>query len=308
MMIIFYAVLAAVCLVLCGCSRSNALDIHQDSPDIAEISTGSGDSFQKAAVTTTLTTPATVTTGTTTVTTSVTATSASTKPLTPTTTVTSAPETETYTIDEYEFNADYDDFIGKTVFVGDSICRGLEAYGIIPRDRVIAAGSVSSYNIFSFTFTCKDKEIPFYDALSELDPGYAVFSMGMNDVNTATPGKFAENYMKILEKAHESVPGCKLVVVPITPIDAGSDFCSNDRIDSYNKALKEATEKKPFCFFDDISGEFKDENNGLRADLNGGDGIHLSRSAYTAYLYRIWHDVKEYENRDTQENQNDLKN
>ena len=208
---------------------------------------------------------------------------------------TSAPEQSDgkYEIDAYgqkiyKFSPEYEQFIDKLTFVGDSICYGLEVYDYLPPDRVLAFGSVAARNIFDFTFDVNDVEYSITDAVQLVKPEIIIFSMGMNDINLTTPEQYCENYTDLLDKVHAVVPDAKLYVASITPLSAESDFNNNETIDNFNSTIKEylANSGKGYGYVD-ISSYLKNEWNSLAYEYTGGDGIHLQSSAYSAILYQI---------------------
>lgn len=194
--------------------------------------------------------------------------------------------TETYK--NYTLTDDDIEFLSKCVFVGDSICRGLEAYDVIPKERVLAKGNVAARNIFDFTFTLNGSEMSLLSALVDLRPGYVVFSMGMNDVNMTSPQKFCENYGELLSQVQAFLPDAQLIVCSVTPITYTSRFTSNANIDSFNAALKEYLASTENWIYADITHELKNSLNALKSGYCGADdGVHLSDDAYTAILYQI---------------------
>lgn len=194
--------------------------------------------------------------------------------------------TYTQTVNIDSFPDQYNEFLSKTVFVGDSICSGLRVYKILPSDNVMAVGNVGARSIFDYTFNAKGTEYALPDALALLKPEYVVCSMGMNDVNMSSEEKFCANYDNVLAKIHETLPNAKIYVVSITPISAESNFCSNEKLDRYNQALKSHLSGTAYTYLD-VASVMKNANNALADENNGGDGIHLSPAAYKAYLKRV---------------------
>ena len=187
----------------------------------------------------------------------------------------------------FDFSEEDYDFLQNCVFVGDSICSGLGHYGIIPMNSVIAQGNIAARNIFDFTFTVDGSELSLVSALVNANPEYVVFSMGINDVNITSEEEFAENYREILSTTEGFLPGAKLIVLSVTPIDKESTFTANENIDSFNKALEEMMSENEKWLYIDVTGELKNEENALKTNYSSGDGIHLSPDAYYAVLYQL---------------------
>lgn len=189
----------------------------------------------------------------------------------------------------YTFSEEDEAYLDTCLFVGDSICGGLSHYGILPADHVISKGSVAARNIFDFKFGIGDSETDVLTAILNQKQDHVIFSMGMNDVNMTDAETYVANYFNLLTMVAAYCPDSELIVLSITPILADSDFSANEKIDSYNAAIKDAIEKdgKPNWKYIDISPELKNSAGGLKSSYESGDGIHLAQAAYYAYLWQI---------------------
>lgn len=189
----------------------------------------------------------------------------------------------------YTFSEEDEAYLDTCLFVGDSICGGLSHYGILPADHVISKGSVAARNIFDFKFGIGDSETDVLTAILNQKQDHIIFSMGMNDVNMTDTETYVANYFNLLTMVAAYCPDSELIVLSITPILADSDFSTNEKIDSYNAAIKEAIEKdgKPNWKYIDVSPELKNSAGGLKSSYESGDGIHLAQAAYYAYLWQI---------------------
>ena len=189
----------------------------------------------------------------------------------------------------YTFSEEDEAYLDTCLFVGDSICGGLSHYGILPADHVISKGSVAAWNIFDFKFGIGDSETDVLTAILNQKQDHVIFSMGMNDVNMTDAETYVANYFNLLTMVAAYCPDSELIVLSITPILADSDFSANEKIDSYNAAIKDAIEKdgKPNWKYIDISPELKNSAGGLKSSYESGDGIHLAQAAYYAYLWQI---------------------
>lgn len=186
-----------------------------------------------------------------------------------------------------DFSEEYNDFLSRCVFVGDSICRGLAAYDIIPAKRVVAQGNVAARNIFEFTFRVGGDEMTIIPALVDLKPEYVVFSMGMNDVNITSQETFCQNYGELLSQAESFIPNSKFIVLSVTPVLESSKFTSNENIDSFNEALEAYLADKENWTYVNIAPSIKNDKNALREGFSGEDGVHLAPDAYYDILYRL---------------------
>ncbi len=288
------AVLAAAVLAFGGCAQ----DISGSIPAAATVNipdevttTTAAATTKKTTTTTEKVTVVTTTAETTTTTETVTESEPETQTQAPDTAETEpAPELEG-TYRSHPTSHAYNDFISKCVFVGDSICSGFKAYGILPPKNVLAQGNVAARSIYDYTFKVNGDEMSILAALLELKPEYVVFSMGMNDVNMTSEQTSCENYGELLSQVESFLPDATLIVCSITPItygDSGKLFTKPANIDSFNAAIKEyldATEKWIYC---DITHEMKNSLNLLKSKYLGSpDGVHLAPDAYYAIMYQI---------------------
>lgn len=250
-------------------------------------------SYTTTTTASTTTTPATTTTSATTTTATTTTTSATTASTAAPTAVTtvSTGTTDAVTTNSYGGYAlsDSDQALLKScVFVGDSICHGLEAYKILPDNNVLAAGNIGVRSIMDYQFKVSGKNYNVVQALAVLKPKYVIFSMGMNDINMTSSAKYCENYKKLLTQVQQVLPNAVLCVASITPISNDSTFSTNKKIDSYNKAISDyLTNNYPGWHYLDLTKRLKNQWNGLYVSYSSGDGIHLSPAAYSAYLYQV---------------------
>lgn len=185
--------------------------------------------------------------------------------------------------DGYSFTDSEISLLSNCAFVGDSICSGLYVYGVLPHDIVVATGNVGIRSIDDYTFEINGGSYNALDSLEIIAPKYVIFSMGMNDINMTSEETYCQNYLNMLERTHERLPLSKLYVASITPIASTSSFASNDKINRYNDAVKQAVEAAGYGYVD-IAASLRDSSGGLDARFSGGDGIHINKSAYYSIL------------------------
>ena len=279
---------AAACLTLssaaCGADESSDTDIAAQMAEQTAAQTTTTSATTTSATTTTTTTTSSETT-TTTTTTEVTTTAL---PESTIGEIVTVPPTGNPAAGDFTRSAEYDAFLSDTVFVGDSICSGLKVYHVLPDDNCMAKGSVGARSIFDYKFDVRGNEFTLTYGLTVLQPKFVVFSMGMNDINMTTAEQYCKNYEYILDTVHSVLPDAKLFVASITPISNDITFSTNDKIDSYNQAVKEylAGLGKGYGYVD-IAPYLKNQYNGLKLEYSGGDGIHLAPTAYQAILYQV---------------------
>lgn len=179
----------------------------------------------------------------------------------------------------YEENA----FAEKSLFIGDSICRGLEAFDVLSVKNVMGAGNVGARNIFDAEYYRRGKDVDFLTVIDDEKPRHVIFSMGMNDVNMTDATEFCNNYGKIIDETLKK-PINDVYVLSVTPIC--SDFTDNSRIVYYNEALKNyiAANYPERVYFVDVHDSLTDKNGDLAWYFSSGDGVHLNELAYYRLL------------------------
>lgn len=183
----------------------------------------------------------------------------------------------------YSFDESSTALLRECAFVGDSICSGLYVYGVLPRDIVVATGNVGIRSLHDYSFEVAGGSYSAIEALRVINPKYVIFSMGMNDINVTSAETYCENYLGVLAETRAVLPGAKLYVASITPISSSSNFASNDKINSYNAAVKNAVESAGYGYID-VATHLRDATGGLGSGFNGGDGIHINKAAYYSIL------------------------
>lgn len=179
------------------------------------------------------------------------------------------------------------EFADKSLFVGDSICRGFTAYNVVKAKNVFAAGSVGARNFFDMEFQYYGQPAAYSDVLEQTEPERVFLSMGMNDVNMTSAKEYCENYRKLIDftLGHS---GANVYVCAITPISK-LEFAENSRIDSFNLAMKNyiAENYGQRVSFIDFAYLMKNSDNILSKGLDSGDGIHLAPECYYIAMLEI---------------------
>ncbi|MGN0679794.1 MAG: SGNH/GDSL hydrolase family protein [Oscillospiraceae bacterium] len=173
-----------------------------------------------------------------------------------------------------------------SLFVGDSICSGFGAYGLVDWRNVYAAGSVGARNFFT-TEMKYFGEVKTYDVvLAEKNPKRVFTWMGMNDVNMTSSAKYADNYKAIIDYTLEHCEA-EVYVFAMTPVN--SDFTPNERIVEFNTVLKTMVETNytERVHFIDFAYVVTDSLGMLCEDYDAGDGVHLAPDVYYLAMIEI---------------------
>ncbi len=211
--------------------------------------------------------------------------------------VTEEPETEepldpldygTHTLTDEQL-----EFTERSIFIGDSICKGFGTYNVLSFAHVYANGSMGTRNFDEYTFTYgkKNEEISYTELLERTQPDLIFLSMGMNDINMIHPSDYSSNYAAIIDTALTHSDAV-VYLCAMTPVR--SNFTSNERIDYFNNALQELVASYPErVYYVDYGRHMLNDNGLLNNQLDGGDGVHLSPYAYRIALWEIYHTLVE---------------
>ncbi len=130
------------------------------------------------------------------------------------------------------------DYLDNIVVVGDSIAKGYSVYGRLSENNVLAVGSIGARNVLETQFSYNGKSMLVTDILREKKPAYLFISLGMNDVNILSEEDYTDTYEKNINEMLKATPQSKVIVMSITPIAGTTEFTQNDKIDTYNEALR----------------------------------------------------------------------
>lgn len=160
----------------------------------------------------------------------------------------------------------------NTVIMGDSIAESIEEFNMLNSSSVVAEIGASVRNL--------DKEI---ELVKNINPHEIFLIYGLNDISTTNgnTGLFIERYEKLIRDLNKAVPGAKLYVNAIFPVQekALTEYPEYKYINEYNIELKKMCEKLNLTYMDNAS--LVSEND------YEPDGIHFKASFYTKWLDKI---------------------
>lgn len=179
----------------------------------------------------------------------------------------------------------------KSLFVGDSICRGFSTYTVTKAQSVFAVGDVAARNFFDKKFYYNGQEAEYKDVLAKVKPEYIFLWMGMNDVNMTSAAEYCKNYEKIISLSL-SDSSAKICVCAVSPVN--SNFTDNSLIDEFNLAIKQyiSDNFSDRVSYIDFAYLLKDSTNALSKGLDSSDGIHLAPECYYIAISEICSQLK----------------
>lgn len=192
-----------------------------------------------------------------------------------------------YTTNKYILPEGETDFTDASLFVGDSICLGFSAYGVVANKNVYATGSVAARNLFEYEMYYRNEVAEFVPVLEKVKPEHVFLWMGMNDVNITSAEEYCTNYKKIIDTALEN-SSADVYVCAISPI-CNLNFTRLEYITEFNEAICDYIEANytERVYFVDFTEPLKTDSGILDSQYDGGDGIHLASKAYYIALHEI---------------------
>lgn len=162
-----------------------------------------------------------------------------------------------------------------TLFVGDSIMTGFRDFKLADEGNVIA--SVGAF--------LKPHLYDNMDAIISYAPKYLVLHYGLNemDPDDFVTDAFIGRYRECIEKIKESVPGIRIIVCGLMPVQEKA-VENNQRFgyaEKYNKKLRE------MCVELGVGYNEDSELFVSHPELYTGDGIHVQRKLYVMWIDRL---------------------
>jgi len=205
-------------------------------------------------------------------------------------------ENETYT--NYASFVQDEDFLLKSVFIGDSIFRDFADSGVLTTGLVYAINGVKVGEITEkrFPLPSGDGEIDLLTALANEKPENVFILLGTN--NAAVYGMngieaFTNDYLHLITLIKTYSPQSSITALSITPVNKEREGFDNMLIDAYNNALEAAISelRDEDVRFLCMNSELKNPQGMLKSRYGQSDGIHLTTSAYHAILWLICNSV-----------------
>jgi hypothetical protein len=168
--------------------------------------------------------------------------------------------------------------VTKTAYVGDSVMSGLSVYQIVQGKgkKVIYKIGVSPYNFYNGE--------PM-DQLLDYNPDRMYIMLGMNSLVGSPTDKQMDgtisSYKKIIQECLKQNPDMQIIVLPVSPTRPSATV-HNSNINRFNLKLEKMAESLNVYYYD-YTGCLRGSDGALSQSYSGGDGIHLTPSAYRAF-------------------------
>lgn len=191
-------------------------------------------------------------------------------------------------------------YVDETLFIGDSnTARYLmyadetgQAFTTLDNNIGVVsmgAGAITTLKCEKFKGSSTMYTVP--EAVAMLKPQRIIICYGTNNLSGSSTDatNFISTYLKGLQAIQTAWPYCDIIVSAIPPLDKQRENTNltMTQVDAYNAALVKMCEENGFKFLN--SAEIlRDSTTGwAKTDYTLSDGVHLSKTAVTAYFQYV---------------------
>lgn len=188
-------------------------------------------------------------------------------------------------------------YVDETLFIGDSNTARYMMYadetgqaftslnnniGVVS----MGAGAITSLKCEKFKGSSTMYTIP--ESVAMLKPKRIIICFGTNNLggSSTDASGFISTYLTGLKAIQSSWPYCDIIVSAIPPLDKQRENTNltMTQVDAYNAALVKMCEENGFKFLNSAE-VLRDSTTGwAKTDYTLSDGVHLSKTAVTAYF------------------------
>ncbi len=186
-------------------------------------------------------------------------------------------------------------YLNNCVFLGDSRTVGMVNYKCISDEDALAKVGLMHTDAATATFTQnsgKSYTVKQYLAEKKADVVYVCY--GVNGMDSIPEDRYKETYTDLVDKIIEWAPNSNIVIMSVWPVDDYGVYqgkVRNEWIDKYNTFLMKLAEDKHIHYLD-VNTVLKNDKGSIKAEYDGGDGLHYSAYAYGTILdYIVTHPV-----------------
>ena len=188
-------------------------------------------------------------------------------------------------------------YVDETLFIGDSNTARYLLYanetgtaftslnnniGVVS----MGVGSITSLKCEKFKGSSAMYTVP--DAVAMLKPKRIIICYGTNNLSGSSTDatNYIKTYLQGLQAIQTAWPYCDIIVSAIPPLDRQRENTNltMTQVDAYNAALVQMCEENGFKFLNSAE-VLRDAATGwAKTDYTLSDGVHLSKTAVTAYF------------------------
>ena len=188
-------------------------------------------------------------------------------------------------------------YLDETLFIGDSNTVRYTMYAdetgtaFASVDNSIGvvsmgAGAITTLKCEKFKGSSTMYTVP--DAVAMLKPQRIIICYGTNNLGGSSTDatSYIKTYLQGLQAIQTAWPYCDIIVSAIPPLDKQRENTNltMTQVDAYNAALVTMCEENGFKFLNSAEVLRDDATGWAKTDYTLSDGVHLSKTAVTAYF------------------------
>ncbi|MCR5733872.1 MAG: SGNH/GDSL hydrolase family protein [Lachnospiraceae bacterium] len=186
-------------------------------------------------------------------------------------------------------------YLNNCVFLGDSRTVGMVNYRYISDEDALAKVGVAHTDVERITFSQNSgKQYTVKQFLASCAKDVVFVCYGVNGMDSIPEDKYKQSYTTLVDDIISWAPKSTIVLMAIWPVDDNGTYkgkVKNEWIDKYNEFLLNLAEEKGIRYLD-VDTVLKNENGSIKAEYDGGDGLHYRSDAYKIILdYIVTHPV-----------------
>lgn len=188
---------------------------------------------------------------------------------------------------------DINSFLGKGVFIGDSVTVGFRNYAIANGKNFMGGAKFFcgvSFSLFNDLLPVSNTTVhPVYkgakrtmeDAIRLMDADRAYIILGVNDMFSGIDTAY-NNYMKVLDKIRAKNPGIEIYVVSCTYVARGGERekLNNANIREFNRRMKAYCAKAGDAEYIELGSYLVDAAGFIKPEYSSDGYVHLVHKTY----------------------------
>lgn len=180
-------------------------------------------------------------------------------------------------------------FSAGTMFIGDSITKGMLLYPDTTGDvTVVAENGINTKTILEKgIYDAGGEKITAVQAAAAAQPSRIYIMLGSNGIAFLDAGYMVEHYGTLIDQLKAAVPGAKIYIESIPPVTKGKEEAdpryANAKINDYNEQLKVLAGEKGVGYID-VHAALQNADGVLDAEASPKDGMHFGRSTYEKWF------------------------
>jgi len=182
------------------------------------------------------------------------------------------------------------EYQSKLYFVGDSTTYHFHKGGIALDHIFVPESLTLMLSSDITTITVGSSGLTIAESIKDSEAEYVILTIGVNGADGFTEKQYKTYYNKLLDAINEASPNTKIIIQSVFPVTKWysdqNKGITNKGIDRLNVWLKEIALERDLPYLDTQS-VLKNTSGALKDEYENGDGVHMTKEAYTVILEYI---------------------